>query len=184
MTGTMQKRLFAIATLVLSACASMTQDGRDYPSLARRPAETARVGGEVTPDPAAQPEQAQPSPADSALLKQLAALSTQADKGKGAFERAYAEVAPGISAASGAAVSSDAWVAAQVDLARLEEARYDSVYALASLDTLYADRMKAQAEGATQGGIAEILAARRIALANVDAQNDRIDALKAALRQP
>lgn len=162
----------------------MTQDGRGYPSLARRPAETARVGGEVPPDPAAQSGHTEVAPADPALLQQLAALAAQAEKGKGAFDALYDQVAPGIRRASGAGVSSEAWVAAQVDLARLEEARYDSVSALASLDTLYAERMKAQAEGTAQAGIAEIMATRRGALAAVDAQNDRIDALKAGLKQP
>lgn len=184
MAGIMHRRLLAIATLLLSACASMTQDGRGYPSLARRPAETARVGGEVPPDPAARPLQAELAPADPALTQQLATLTAQAEKGRGAFDALYAQVGPAIRGASGAAVSSEAWVAAQVDLARLEEARYDSVFALASLDTLYADRMKAQAEGAAQGGIPEIEAARRTALAAVDAQNDRVDALKAVLNQP
>ncbi|MCC6481149.1 MAG: hypothetical protein IT554_01905, partial [Sphingomonadaceae bacterium] len=69
-------------------------------------------------------------------------------------------------------------------LARLEHARYDSVSALASLDTLYAERMKALAAGDVRGGVTEILAARRAALVKVDAQNDRVDALKATLRQP
>lgn len=162
----------------------MGQDGRSYPSLARRPAETARVGGEVPPDPAAQPEQGEARPADPALARELAVLAAQADKGKGAFDALYAQVGPGIRGTSGAAVSSEAWVSAQVELARLEEARYDSVFALASLDTLYANRMKAMADGTAQGGLAEILAARTSALAAVDGQNDRIDDLKAALRQP
>lgn len=180
----MHRRFLAIATLLLSACASMTQDGRGYPSLARRPAETARVGGELPPDLAARPDQGEAIPADPALRQQIAALVAQAEKGRGAFDALYAQVGPEIRGASGAAVSSEAWVSAQVELTRLEEARYDSVFALASLDTLYADRMKAQAEGTARGGIAEIMTARRGALVAVDAQNDRIDDLKAALRQP
>ncbi len=182
MREVMQKRLLASLALFLSSCSSIGQDGRGYPSLARRPAETARVGGEVTTEPAG--EAAETTPADPALSQQLADLSGKVRQGASAFDALYAQVAGPISAASGAAVSSEAWVAAQVDLARLEHARYDSVSALASLDTLYAERMKALAAGDVRGGVTEILAARRAALVKVDAQNDRVDALKATLRQP
>lgn len=177
----MHKRLFTAFALFLSACTGMGQDGRGYPSLAKRPVETARVGGEVAdrPDPVANP-----APADPDLAKRLADLSAQADKGRAAFDALYADAAAHIRGASGAAVSSEAWVAAHVDLSRLEQARYDSVYALASLDTLYAERMKALAEGKAEGGASEILAVRDLALATVDAQNDRVDALKAVLKEP
>lgn len=178
----MRKHLLASLALFLSACTGTGQDGRGYPSLARRPAESTRVGGE---SPAVDHGQAVVlAPADPLLAQQIAALSAQADQGKGAFEALYVQVAGTIRMASGAPVSSESWVAAHVDLSRLEEARYDSIFALASLDTLYADRMKALAEGKAQGGITEILAAHKVALATVDAQNDRVDALKALLKEP
>lgn len=177
----MHKRLFTAFALFLSACTGMGQDGRGYPSLAKRPAESARVGGEVAdrPEPVAQT-----APTDPDLTKRLADLSAQADRGKGAFDALYPEAADHIRAAARATVSSEAWVAAHVDLSKLDEARYDSVYALASLDTLYAERLKALAAGEVQGGATEIRAARDAALATVDAQNDRVDALKAVLKEP
>jgi hypothetical protein len=89
-----------------------------------------------------------------------------------------------VSAAKGASVSSDAWVAAQVAISALESARNDSVSALASLDTLYVTRTNAVADGKAAGGLEDIDAARAAALALVDQQNDRIDAMKARLPQP
>jgi hypothetical protein len=184
MQAIMHKRFFTAFALFLSACTGMGQDGRGYPSLAKRPVESARVGGEVPNDVQDQGTETPAAPADSDLMQQLATLSSQADKGKTAFDALYPTAADHVHAAAGAAVSSEAWVVAHVDLSALEQARYDSVYALASLDTLYAERAKALAEGKVQGGVTEILAARKAALAVVDAQNDRVDQLRAALTTP
>lgn len=180
----MHKRFFTAFALFLSACTGMGQDGRGYPSLAKRPVESARVGGEVPNDVQDQGTEAPAAAADPALIQKLAILSSQADMGKTAFDALYPAAADHVRAAVGAAVSSEAWVVAHVDLSALEQARYDSVYALASLDTLYAERAKALAEGKVQGGVTEILAARKIALATVDAQNDKVDELKAVLKEP
>ncbi|MDI1295029.1 MAG: hypothetical protein PSY12_03970, partial [bacterium] len=73
---------------------------------------------------------------------------------------------------------------AQVAISTLESARNDSVSALASLDTLYVERTNAIADGKERGGLDEADAARAAALAMVDSQNDRIDALKGRLVQP
>jgi hypothetical protein len=81
-------------------------------------------------------------------------------------------------------VSSERWVAAQLAISELEAARNDSVSALASLDTLYVERSNAVAEGKARGGAEQIDAARKAALAVVDSQNDRIDAIKGRLAQP
>ena len=75
-------------------------------------------------------------------------------------------------------------MAAQTALSALESARNDSVSALASLDVLYVERSNAAAEGKVSGGIETIDAARTSALAIVDSQNDRLDALKGRLAQP
>lgn len=180
----MHKRFFAAFALFLSACTGMGQDGRGYPSLAKRPVESARVGGVAPNDVQDQGVETPAAPADPDLMQQLTSLSAQAAKGKSAFDALYPAAADHARAAAGAAVSSEAWVVAHVDLSALEQARYDSVYALASLDTLYAGRAKALAEGKVEGGVTEILAVRKTVLATVDAQNDRVDELKAALKEP
>jgi hypothetical protein len=167
------RRLLAALALFLSGCVNAPQS---YPSLAKRPVESAPVA-EVAPPPA-------PEPADPALSAEIARHVAQADKGAAAFDAAYATAERAVSAAKGASVSSDAWVAAQVAISALESARNDSVSALASLDTLYVTRTNDVADGKAAGGLEDIDAARAAALALVDRQNDRIDAMKARLPQP
>src|SRR3546814_2767610 len=83
--------------------------------------------------------------------------------------------------AAGSAVSSEVWVAAQLAISTLESDRYDSVSALASLDTLYIRRLNAVAGGEVQGGSNVIAKARADVLAMVDRQNDILDGLKKRL---
>lgn len=167
------RRLLAALALFLSGCAGAPQS---YPSLAKRAVESAPVA-KISPPSA-------PVPADAALSAEIAKYVGQADKGAAAFDTAYAKADKAVRAASGAAVSSDPWVAAQVSISALESARNDSVSALASLDTLYVQRSNAVADGKAAGGLDDIDAARSAALALVDQQNDRIDAMKARLPQP
>jgi hypothetical protein len=167
------RRLLTSIALFLSGCAG-TQQG--YPSLAKRAVEGVPMA-EVAPPPA-------PAAADPALKAQIDKLSAQAQAGKAAFDQAYVAADRATQAARGAAVSSEGWVAAQVAISTLESTRNDSVSALASLDTLYVARSNAIAEGQEQGGTDEIDAARSKALAIVDGQNDRLDALKGRLVQP
>ncbi|MEC3910729.1 hypothetical protein U5A82_09625 [Sphingobium sp. CR2-8] len=167
------RRLLTALALILSGCAGPPQN---YPSLAKRPVESAPVE-KLSPPPA-------PIPADAALSAEIARYMGQADKGAAAFDAAYARADKAARGAAGAAVSSDAWVSAQVAISALESARNDSVSALASLDTLYVQRSNAVADGKASGGVEDIDAARSAALALVDQQNDRIDAMKARLPQP
>ena len=167
------RRLLAALALMLSGCAGAPQT---YPSLAKRAIESAPVA-----EPAAPPA---PMAADAALLARIKGYGDQADRGRTAFDAAFARADRAVKAAAGAAVSSDGWVAAQVAISALEAARNDSVSALASLDTLYVERSNAVAQGKERGGLDEIDTARVATLALVDQQNDRIDAMKARLPQP
>lgn len=167
------RRFLAAFALMLSGCAGAPQT---YPSLAKRPIESAPVA-QAVPPPA-------PVAADPVLATEVARYVAQADKGRAAFDAAFARAEKAVRAASGAAVSSDAWVSAQVAISTLESARNYSVSALASLDTLYVQRSNAIADGTQSGGLSEVDAARAATLASVDDQNDRIDALKGRLAQP
>ncbi len=175
--------LFALLAFVLSACTGgMPQDGRGYPSLARRPIETQGGGDAEVADAVVAPA---PVPFDDAALKdQIAALSRQAEQGGAKFDKLYRQVAGSIRVSASAPVGGEQWVVAQEALGRLEQARYDSVYALASLDVLYVERVKDVADGKATGGVDEIAAQRDKALAIVDSQNDRVDQLRAVLKQP
>lgn len=168
-----RSRILPSLALFLSGCAGAPGN---YPSLAKRAVEGAPMAR-----PSAPPVSA---PADSALATELAKLTAQAEAGRNAFDERYAGAEKLARAASGAAISSEAWVSAQQAVSALESARNDSVSALASLDMLYVQRMSAIADGKASGGEAEIDSARAAALAIVDSQNDRIDALKAQLSQP
>jgi hypothetical protein len=166
-------RIIPSLALLLSGCAG---GQASYPSLARRPIESAPVAQPAPPMPVVAP--------DPALDAQVAKLSAQAQSGQSAFDARYAVADKLARAASGAAVSSEAWVAAQQAISALESARNESVSALASLDTLYVERNNLIADGKVQGGAEAVDAARAAALAMVDSQNDRIDGLKGRLAQP
>lgn len=170
----MFRRLLPTIALFLSGCAG-TLTG--YPSLAKRAVENAPVGEA----PASVPT---PAEVDPALQAQVDRLAGQSQAGSAAFDKAWPAADRAVRAAAGAAVSSEAWVTAQLAVSGLEAARNDSVSALASLDTLYVERSNAVAEGKARGGVEQIDAARKAALAAVDSQNDRIDAIKGRLTQP
>jgi hypothetical protein len=167
------RRFIPSIALLLTGCASAQGS---YPSLAKRPIESATMAEPVAP-PA-------PTAPDAELVAGVERLRAQVQAGSASFDKAYASADRATTAASAAAVSSDAWVAAQVAVSALEAARNDSVSALASLDTLYVERQNAIADGRAAGGLEQVDAARAAALAVVDDQNDRIDALKARLVQP
>lgn len=167
------RRLLPSIALFLSGCAG-TMTG--YPSLAKRPIENMPTG-EVPAAPA-------PVEADPALQAEVDRLTGQAKSGGEAFDKAWPAADKATRAAAGSAVSSEAWVAAQLTISALEATRNDSVSALASLDTLYVERSNALSEGKAKGGTEQIDAARKAALAIVDSQNDRIDAIKGRLVQP
>lgn len=179
--------------LFLAGCAG-TADPRGYPSLARREIES--VNG-FTPGPAAPSAQAPAEPAPVALApvpvdasetkdlaRKIADYAAQVSRGTKGFDGAYPSVAATVRAASGAAPLTESWSLAQVGIGTLEAARNEAVTGLANLDRLYIDRMNGVAQGVTTGGVDEINAERLKALAAVDAENDKIDALKDILSKP
>ena len=179
------RNFLSTLVLFLAGCVGMGYDNRSYPSLTRRPAEANVASAPVA---SVAPPAVVTAPAISddfaALAPTIEALSAQARDGEAAFEAAYGRVSDQVRSATNAAISSEAWVAANLGISALESARNGSVSALASLDTLYADRMNAIAQGKSTGGADRIDSARRAALAIVDTQNDKLDGLKAALPQP
>ncbi|WP_176591355.1 hypothetical protein [Sphingobium sp. EM0848] len=167
------RRLLPSLILFLSGCASTFQG---YPSLAKRAIEDAPIA-EAAPAPS-------PVAPEAELVQNVDRLTAQARAGGAAFDKAWPTADKATRTASGSAVSSEAWVAAQTALSALESARNDSVSALASLDVLYVERSNAVSEGKVSGGIDTIDSARTSVLAIVDGQNDRLDALKGRLAQP
>lgn len=162
-------------TLLLSACS--TGDG--YPSLARRPFETAVP---VSSTPLAPQETLAP---DADLPTRIESLRSQAQAGMAAFDAHYGQAAERVRAGAAAQVGSENWVVGEVAIARLEQERSPAMVALASLDSLYAERMKAVANGdAAPSEVTAIEAARAPILTAVETQHARIETLKAMLRAP
>ncbi len=125
---------------LLAAC-SMPEG--DFPSLSRRPYETA--------DPIAEPPD-RPAVLSTALpasLRQsLSALTAKHDAAEAAFRSALPAVRQAAQSAAGSATGSESWVNAQMLLSRLEKQRADSLAAMAEIDRLVAvERDKGADEG-------------------------------------
>jgi len=165
----------ALTSLLLCSCST----GGGYPSLARRPFETAVP---VSPPPTVPENIIAP---DADLPTRIESLRSQAQAGMAAFDALYGQAAERVRVGAAAPVGSENWVVAEVAVARLEQECSPAMVALASLDSLYAERMKAVAAGdAAPAEVTAIEAARAPVLAAVETQNARIDTLKAMLTAP
>ncbi|MCF8706502.1 hypothetical protein [Rhizorhapis sp. SPR117] len=162
--------------LFLAGCAG--SGSGSYPSLAKRPVESGNGASVSAPV-------SEPVTVDPALTREVGGLMDKARSGAAAFDAHVQSAKQQVAAAKGSAVSSEAWVTAQVAISDLESERYDSVFALASLDTLYINRLNAVTANAAHSSNTEIVdQARGDALAIIDRQNDILDGLKARLVNP
>jgi len=162
-------------TLLLPACST----GGGYPSLAKRPFERAAQASPVPPA-------AEPLPATNGdLLSRVETFRSQGQDGTAAFDVFYEIAAERVRAGASAPVGSESWVVAEVAVARLEQERAPLMVALAGLDSPYAERMNAAANGdAAPSTLEAIEAVRQPMLAAVESQNDRLEKLKAMLSEP
>lgn len=173
-------RAFILVPLVIAVSACSQEEMRGYPSLAKRPIENpveptnvqtvaTAAGGDMS---------------DGELAKQIADFSSQVRAGDSQFDTSYKEEAGRIRVAKSAPVLSEQWVAGQIALGKLEQARSATMTALAELDTLYANRLAAIADGKAQGGDEQIRGAMEQAAAIVTAQDAKVEDLRAALQAP
>lgn len=175
MGGMKARAIIQMLALFLAGCAG--GGNGSYPSLAKRPIESIGSGPATVPVAPVIAE-------DPALAREINGLLEKARAGAGAFDANLGVARSRVEAAASSAVSSEAWVTAQLAISTLESDRYDSVSALASLDTLYVNRRNSIAGGDAQGGVEAIDQARADVLAIVDRQNDILDGLKGQLRTP
>jgi len=120
------RALFAVLPVaMLAGCAG--QSG-NYPSLAPRPIEQLSLAEPSRPKPPA-------VVADPVAVERYAPLIEKARKADADFRRVLEEERPALARGQGAAEGSDAWLAAQVSLSRIETARGPVAKALADLDT-------------------------------------------------
>ena len=150
----------------------------DFPSLAKRPYEDVPANADPDTVPQAPAVSSLPADLQTAVDGAVQQSSVAHDK----FLRNLPAVKNRVTAARGAAVSSEAWVVAQMDLASLEIDRSPSVEALANIDALYIKRLDDEFESGNLGGAA-IIAAKREQIDNqVRLQQDEIDSIKNRLR--
>lgn len=165
--------LLTIITVTLSGCAM--QEG-DFPSLLKRPYEDEPVMD------AASDSAAVVSSLPTDLEQKLNETVAQSRTADAAFGARLPAVKSRVNAAGGAAVSSESWVVAQMELAALEMVRSPSVEALADIDTLYRQQLEREAAEDQSGGTAIIARQRDAVKAEVDRQQVEIDAMKNRLR--
>jgi|TARA_R110002012_G_scaffold213179_7_gene384270 hypothetical protein len=162
-----------LTVFLLAGCAAGSGDG--YPSLAVRDVERAEGTFEPVPSPRLDVPQV-PVELAGGLDARLSALVEQARQAHADFTGAVPSAERRVQAASGSAVGSDIWAAAQVALADLDSARSISAIALGDLDILYT-AATVQAEDATP-----IAAARMTVIALVAEEDDVLARLRAQVR--
>lgn len=166
-----------LALLWFGSVESAQAQHRTYPSLSRRAVESRDRDAELIRSLAEQ-QQTPPKAVDPTILAELRRLETQADAGGTAFDKDLAGSDRAVGAAGSAAVASEAWVVAQQSVSALDASRFDSVSALAGLDSIYVEQLNGGGDVATVDGY------RAPVLAMVDRQNDRLDMLRSRLAKP
>jgi hypothetical protein len=117
-----------LAILLVAALAGCAGQSGTYPSLAPRAIEQVSLAEPSRPEPPA-------AVADPAAVERYAPVIKQARKADAAFRRVLEQERPALAKGRGAAEGSDAWLASQVSLSRIETARGPVAKALADLDT-------------------------------------------------
>ena len=165
--------LVTIVTVTLSGCAM--QEG-DFPSLLKRPYEDEPAMAES----AAPPPANLPLPAD--LQSDLSAAVAKSGAAHDRFQARLQTVKKRVDAARNAAVSSESWIAAHMELASLEMQRSPSVEALADIDALYRAQLERETVEGQSGGTTIIARQRDAVQAQVERQQAEIEAMKNRLR--
>jgi hypothetical protein len=139
------RNIFALLIGIGPLLAACSMPDGNFPSLSKRPYETA--------DPIAEP----PSTATSlstalpdSLRDSLSALTARHEAAEAAFRVALPAVRQAAQSAAGSVPGSEGWLNAQMELSRLEKKRADSLAALAEIDRLVAaEREKGADDGLT-----------------------------------
>jgi hypothetical protein len=165
--------LVTIITVTLSGCAM--QQG-DFPSLQKRPYEDEPV----MDAPATALPVLSSLPAE--LRIRLDAAVAQSQTAHDQYQSRLPSVKSRVEAARGAAVSSESWVVAHMEMAALEIERSPSVEALADIDAVYREQLERETAEGQSGGATIIARQRDSVQAQVDRQQAEIDAMKDRLR--
>ncbi len=174
----MLRRLATLfALLWFGSIESAHAEPRTYPSLSRRPVESRDRDAELV-KAAAEQAQAAPQALSPVVATQLDRLSKQASVGGAAFDRDVSASDRAVATAGGAPATSESWVLAQQALSALDASRFDSIAALAGMDSIYVEQLNGGGDATAVDGY------RTPVLAMVDRQNDRLDSLRLRLSRP
>jgi hypothetical protein len=147
----------AIALSLIAALGACASAGEDYPSLAIRDAERSE-GSFEAPEPKRLDIPAVDVDLTGGLDARLSSLVSAAQEAHSAFLEVQPRAERLVSAASGSAVGSDSWAAAQVALAELDSARSLASVPLGDLDAIYAAaRISADDTGAIEMARGEVI---------------------------
>jgi len=149
--------IFALGGLALTGCGASLPD---VPTLGPRPAEHQPI---LPPDPASEPA----SPADPALVRQLATVVAEARAGHAKFEEQRRSTAGALAAGKGASEGSEAWIAGQTALSGLDAAKGPVRDAAGTIDALRIDPAHA---GTGDRAAIEAAAAEIAAMADEEAR--------------
>lgn len=163
--------LATVATLGTALLIGGCADRGQYPSLARRPAETAyRVPTGTATAPTA------PAVMSEGMAARLAGLRDKAAKAHATFEAARGSATRAVGSARGASKGSESWSVASVELARLESARAQAGLPLAELDRIETEASNRAVDG-SDADLKAVLEARREVEALVQSETKVIDSL-------
>jgi hypothetical protein len=138
--------MLPLLLLLLTACAAASD--KNWPSLARRPAEAIATG--LTNAPAQVPPTAETPPSPPSTIATARLLQVERDLGslESRYAKQYAAAETAVKAARGAARNSDAWSGAQVEMSRLGKLGAQADAARERLDGIAGDLAEAAAGGA------------------------------------
>lgn len=117
---------------------------------------------------------------DASLLSKLEGLRARAWAAHREFQSHEKAARRAVAAAGGAAVASESWSIAQVELAQLDSARSNAMIVLADLDSLLI--VAAQEEASRSGNLAAITALRNEVTEWVGAQDEVLANMRRQLR--
>ncbi len=156
--------------MIMPLAACSTPEG-DFPSLSKRPYESADPVAEPNPVPVAVT-----TTMPAALSEQTNQLLVRNRNGDAAFAKARSAAESAARAGSGAAQGSESWVQGQMILSRLDAARSESVAALGEMDRMIAGERDKGADTGLIGLLDTVQAEIAASVANQEAVINRLSA--------
>jgi hypothetical protein len=166
------KRKLLLSLILYSLLIGCTSVEGDFPSLAKRPFESANPK-----NTAVTTEMPVADTLTTAMAKSVAVLVERHQKAQNQYIALLPAVQSQAVRAAGSTMGSEAWVIAQQAVSRLDRARADSVAALAELDALIEKQMNAETNGDGPSVIALLEPKQKLLVTAVAEQSSELDRL-------